>query len=212
MIGKASFVVLLITGVVLSPLTGWTQQEEVIIEITEIKATEAAAPSEASKDKSKNTVLGDTWLKIDAKFSIEHPNRPKVALTQEVKFKFSVAALDALNRDEEVTLTGDITFLNVPDDKEHYVTMYLAPSSQVRYGGEKDGKGFFRPGAARDFNVHVEAEVEGKLAAEKDLEDGFQSGWHRVGKQVPDVLVPFFESPWGPSESLRYNVYKSRSR
>jgi hypothetical protein len=212
MIGKVSFLFLFLTGVVLSPLTGKAQQDEVAVEITEIKADEVAPPSDASREKSRNSVLSDQWLKLDVKFSVDHTNRPKVLITDEIKFKFSVAALDALNRDEEVTLTGEISLVNVPDDKEHFVAMYLPPSSMVRYGGEKSGKNFFHPGATRDFNVHVEAEVAGKLAAEKDLVNGFQSGWHRLGKQVADVLIPFYESPWGPSERLRYNSYKSRSR
>ncbi|MEM6885205.1 MAG: hypothetical protein AAF571_09245 [Verrucomicrobiota bacterium] len=143
---------------------------------------------------------GDEWWAINVKFET------KEEITEEIKVKVYFAGYDALKEDAFVVLTGEVTFINVLEGKEHQATFYLHPGAAERFSGvDKRGKEIGE--SAGQHNVHVEIFEKGRVVTEMDMKDD-DLNWFREGAPVPDVLLGVKDSPWWPYESLAYSQIK----
>ncbi|MEM9444159.1 MAG: Amuc_1102 family pilus-like protein [Verrucomicrobiota bacterium] len=186
----------------------YAQDVKVIIDEIEIDDVKSVGPGGG---RSRNNILKEDWKEIEVEFTVESDGDSD--LLEELSFQFFIAALDALNNDEEVTLIGESNFINVPVGGDQLVAMYLSPTALLRYGGEKMGASFFKKGGIKDFNIHVKALVRGREVGSKDfIISDFDENWYRQGKQVRDALVEAKDSPWWTANALLYNQYKPLNR
>ncbi|MEM9398751.1 MAG: hypothetical protein AAF984_00950 [Verrucomicrobiota bacterium] len=207
----ATFSRALILAAIFSCLTaGQILAKDVIVDF---KPEAIDLVDKAGRGSSLN-VLKEDWLEIKVEFDLDSGAEQK--MVEELTFKFYIWAYDFLGDggEEPVTLVGETTFINVPDEKDHIVSMYLSPSAQHRYGGP-DHKNLFKKAGAKnkEFNIHVEALVSGNVVGETDLiKKGFEKGWFTGGKKVENVLIEVQDSPFWSADAIKYNQIKKSRR
>jgi hypothetical protein len=73
----------------------------------------------------------------------------------------------------------------------------------LRYGGP-GGRGF------KQSNVFVSIGVGSDEPATKMMREDKNPIWYQQGRAVPDMLLPFYDSPWWPSDATLYQQFKKR--
>ena len=151
---------------------------------------------------------GDTkWLKVEFHFAVT----PTVGdYLNEVQFKVWIEGLDLLATDAPVpgkgvavALTGSVTYVNVYKGKDVYGVVYVHPSTLGRYnaGG---GSGDFD----RKFNIHVEADVDGKPVDAIDKRKEQDLTWYQPLRAVPGLIYLQNQSPFIITDADRYPALK----
>jgi len=148
-------------------------------------------------------VLSEDWYVIEVKFDTEEE------LTEEVTVKFFTDMVDTLKeaKSSTVILTSEVTFINVPKGNGHLATAYLHPSAVKRYGGTGGAKGI------KKANVHVDLIENGQsTGAGIDFRQEKEANWYTMFTQIPGILVNLKDSPFWPSETLKFNQIKATTR
>ena len=179
------------------------------IRIIDVKLEKISLPNEAGRSPAVAKELGEDWYMAEVHFSTPLSKGSSAdSIIEELQVKFYVDGLDSLKSDTFVVLTGEQTYLNVPNG-EHYATMYLDPMSLIRYGGKKEqARGF------KKSNFHAEILVAGKVEAQKSKNERTEKddpNWFTQGQQLPGILIGLRESPWWPFEAKRYNRIKVKN-
>lgn len=187
-------------GILSSPAQ---KQESAKLVEGSIKFDKVELPAEVRTAKPGSRELGEDWYSIEVKFDTT------ADLTEEITVKFYTDMIDTLKEGNAntVILTAEVTFVNVPKGVGHVATAYLHPSAILRYGGTtgKDG--------IKKANIHVDLMENGRsVGTGIDLRPDNQANWYTSFTQVPGVLVTLKDSPFWPSEMLKFNQIKSGSR
>ncbi len=162
-----------------------------------VQATPPPLPPESDVGK---------WLRVDFTFEVK-ADRPGKFLN-ELQFKVYIEVDDlAVPTDREGTpavLTGETTFVNLPDKRDQHGVFFVHPYTVKRFGGEtafnyKDKK-----------NIHVEAYVDGQLVASKDAHDD-DANWFGPLKKINGMVIPREASPWALVDIDQYPPVKLRT-
>jgi len=176
-----------------------------------IKTSFVATPFTTAPEYSRPSPSSDNskWLKVEFHFGTT------LALTTKyldaVEFKVWIEGLDLLAPDAPVkgkgvavALTGSVTYVNVPADKDIYGVFYVHPSTLGRYSSERGYTDF-----DRKFNVHLEAYVGGVLMDAIDkTKDPQGANWYQALKVVPNLVYRQDQCPFMLSEPDRYPAIK----
>ncbi len=165
-----------------------------------VQTTNLGGGSGSSSDNNQ-------WLKIEFHYSVN----PAVGdYLNEVQFKVWVEGLDLLAPDAPipgkgvaVALTGSVTYLNVLKGKDAYGVVYVHPSTLGRYsagGGYQDFD--------RKFNIHVEADVDGKPVDVFDKNKETDPNWYQPLRPIPGLIYLQNQSPFITTDADRYPALK----
>lgn len=187
------------TSVIGAPAV-YAEEENIVLDKKDIKLERKKVPGAATEGEEAVKEYGEDWWAIDFVFSTE------LELTEEITFKVYLTGYDQLDEDKPVILTGEVTFINILEGKEHRGTFYLHPGAAERYSGLDYGiESFGRDSGG--YNVRVEIFEKGAFIEGIDLEDD-DPNWHTQGTPLSDVLIGVKDSPWWPFEALSYSQIK----
>jgi hypothetical protein len=155
-----------------------------LIRVTELEAEEIRSPQYDHSIRGTSTSRDGSleWLQVRAEYATA------LEWTDQITFTFYVALRgEAENLPEGATPTnvfsGTVTLINVPQDKDHVVDMFLDPYTFARYG--------------EVFAVAVQVEVNGQPAALSTEPESLASRrWWE--SESPNVipLMNRYESPF----------------
>jgi hypothetical protein len=155
-----------------------------------------------------NTNTSDTgkWFKVE----LHYAAIPTAGnFVDEVVFKVWVEGRDLLDPtgkpDEGIAvgLIGSVTYVNVAKSKDAYAVVYLHPSTIARYnagGGTADFD--------RKFNIHAEADVDGKPVDAIDKKPETDLTWYTQLKSVAGLIFMQNQSPFITTDPDRYPALK----
>ncbi len=185
----------------------WGQEGEKIesgISIDEIKFQQVSLNRNATQGSSADRMLSESWWQVWVKFSNStRPEGQRQGFVDEVTIRVFVDGIEDEGKDGYVVLSSEVTFINVSVGRDHYAAFYLYPTAANRYGGP-GARGF------RQSNVFAEALVGGQQVSKRMMKDvrGDDPEWYKKGRQINNLLIPFYESPWWPFEAGTYNQFK----
>jgi len=123
----------------------------------------------------------DQWLKVEFRFSV---TKDAGAFLDAVEFKIWIEGRDMLdpqgkpNEGVPVALTGSVTYVNLAQNNNVYGVFYVPPSTLKRYC--KLSPSDFE----RLFNIHIEANVDGKYADSIDENKEKDPKWYQPLKAM----------------------------
>jgi hypothetical protein len=147
------------------------------------------------------------WLKVEFHYAVN----PAVGdYLNEVTFKVWIEGLDLLATDAPVpgkgvavALTGSVSYVNVLKGRDVYGVVYVHPSTLGRYsagGGSSDFD--------RKFNIHLEADVDGKPVDVFDKNKEKDPNWYQPLRPVPGLIFLQNQSPFIMTDPDRYPALK----
>ena len=147
------------------------------------------------------------WLKVEFHFAVT----PAVGdYLNAVTFKVWIEGLDLLATDAPVAgkgvavaLTGQVSYVNVLKGKDVYGVVYVHPSTLGRYnagGGYQDFD--------RKFNIHAEADVDGKPVDVFDKNKEQDPNWYQPLRAIPGLIFLQNQSPFITTDPDRYPALK----
>jgi hypothetical protein len=146
------------------------------------------------------------WFKVEFHYGVT----PAVGdYLDSVTFKVWVEGRDMFDPQGEagkgvaVALTGQVTYVNVLKGKDVYGVVYVHPSALGRYSGPGGTSDF-----DRKFNIHVEADVDGKPVDTFDKNKETDPNWYQPLKPVPGLLFLQNQSPFITTDPDRYPELK----
>lgn len=145
------------------------------------------------------------WLKVEFRYSVTKDAGP---FLDSVQFKIWIEGLDLLDPQAKpdvgtaVALTGTVTYINIAQAKDNYGVFYVHPSTLKRYS--KLGPSDFD----RTFNVHIEADVDGKYADAFDKNKEKDPAWYQSLKAIPGLVYRQNQCPFIVSDPNRYPAIK----
>lgn len=151
----------------------------------------------ASNAVGGDRVLQENWVVVTVKFATSAP------FTDDLTVKVYIDGLEEPGKPGFTVLSSQVTFVNVTPSREHYARFYISPTAALRYGGP-GGKGF------KQSNVFVSVGAGADEPVTKMLKEDKNPIWYQQGRAVNDMLLPFYESPWGPFDANGYNQVKKR--
>jgi len=168
-----------------------------------IKFDKIQLPEELRRVSAGTREVSEDWYVIEVKFDT------KDEITEEVTVKFFTDMVDSLKeaKGNTVVLTSEVTFINVPKGNGHLATAYLHPSAVKRYGGTSGAKGI------KKANIHVDLLENGQSTGPGiDFRQEKDANWYTSFPQLTGILVNLKESPFWPSELLKFNQIKATTR
>jgi hypothetical protein len=135
--------------------------------------------------QNKRYKLGN-WMEIETDFSTVPEE------IDELTFKYTVMV-------EKHLLTGEVTYVNIPKDREHFAVMYVAPRTLDKLSGGKPLTG------ASIENVWVEVSHSGQVLDKTSFKPG----------QIPNLPIATGlvlnkeQTPFAPLYFDRYETIKS---
>lgn len=165
--------------------------------IEDIKVDFVPLIRSASNAAGGDRVLQENWVCISVKFSTTAP------FTDDLTLKVYIDGVEEPGKQGFTVLDSQVTFVNVTPSREHFARFYISPTAALRYGGP-GGRGF------KQSNVFVSATAGADEPVIKMMRDDKNPIWYQQGRAVPNMLVPFYESPWGPFDANGYNQVKKR--
>ncbi len=167
------------------------------------------APNLAGTSGAPGGTSNNQWLKVEFHYGTT------AALTapylDSVEFKVWIEGLDMLAKNAPVAgkgvavaLTGSVTYVNVPANKDLYGVFYVHPSTLGRYSDDRGYEDF-----DRKFDVHVEAYVGGAMmdAINKNKETD-ALGWFKQFTVVPNLVYRQDQTPFIIADPDRYPAIK----
>jgi hypothetical protein len=139
-------------------------------------------------DQRQNPSQAGKWLEIEVQFEAV----PEV--TDELTAKFYVMI-------NNVVLSGDVTYINVPKGREQYACMYVPPATLTRLMGGKPVV------LSAITNVGVQLQVKGQAVYEKNSPE-IAEWWTRF-QQTSGLLLNKNQTPFAPLYWDRYPQIKT---
>jgi hypothetical protein len=149
------------------------------------------------------------WLKVEFHFSV-NPADARIPWVDSAEFKVWIEGRDlyAANapagstQGVAVCLTGSVTYVNLAAAKDAYGVVYVHPSALSRYCGTGTYDDF-----DRKFNIHIEANVGGKLVDYYDKRKDVDKWWTGP-TPVPNLVFRQDQSPFVLADVARYPQIK----
>jgi len=127
-----------------------------------------------------------------------------------VQFKVWIEGFDLYAKDAppgakgvSITLTGDVTYINVPMSRDLYGVFYVSPAVLARYSSDRGVEDF-----DRKFNVHLEAYANGALVDMIDKRKEQDPKWFAPFRAVPNLVSRQDQCPFVISDTSRYPMIK----
>jgi len=148
------------------------------------------------------------WFKVEFHYGVT----PAIGdYLPEVQFKVWIEGRDMFDpkgdpgKGVTVMLTGSVTYVNVLKGKDVYGVVYVHPSTIGRYSGAGGFSDF-----DRKFNIHVEADVDGKPVDTFDKNKEQDPNWYADPnfKTVSGLLFLQNQSPFITTDPDRYPELK----
>jgi hypothetical protein len=136
----------------------------------------------------KRTNFG-TWLEVE----VEYQTAPE--MIDELTFKYTILL-------EKTLLDGEVTYVNIPQGRDHYAVMYIAPRALLRLTGGKPLT------SASIENVWIQVTNKGQTLAATSL--------HGDPSQIPNLqhaaglVLNKNETPFAPLYYDRYEAIKPK--
>jgi len=148
------------------------------------------------------------WLKVEFQYTVNPP--PGANFLNEVQFKVWIEGRDttdpaATTREGiAIALTGSVTYVNVPKGRDAYGVFYVHPSTLGRYSTDRGVSDF-----ERKWNVHIEADVDGKPVASVDKNREQDPNWYLPPvRPVPGFVYRQNQSPFLNADPDKYPAIK----
>ena len=177
-------------------------------EIKKIETDDPFSPDFGSNYGKRSTP--QKWLETEAEFEAENPNDSE--LTEELMFRYYIYfadAIDAATGEPKPSIySGEVTHVNVPDDRRLYSVMYISPQSLYRIFGKS-----VSPGTLGKY-IAVEILKDGQLVAVNFTSrppNAAQEDWWNELDPVLGHLRNKNETPFMPLVWDRYQEIKTRN-
>jgi hypothetical protein len=164
--------------------------------IEEIKVDFTTPPTRAT---GNDRILTENWVVVAVKFSTPD----SIPFVDSLTMKVYIDGLEDPGKKGFTVLDSQVTFVNVTPSREHFARFYISPTTALRYGGP-GGKGF------RQSNVFVSLAIGSEEPVIRMMREDKNPLWYQQGRTVADMLLPFYDSPWWPSEATLYQQFKKR--
>jgi hypothetical protein len=135
--------------------------------------------------QAKRYKLGD-WIECEV------PYETKAELIDELTFRYTILFAGKL-------LIGEVTYVNILKEREHYAVMYLSPKTLMRLTG---GKAYT---ASNIENVWVEVFRQGQRLDGQSAKPGAIPNL----QQLPGMVLSKTETPFAPLYYDRYEAIKA---
>jgi len=190
---------------------GSTPRSIVFSALNPVVSSFVATPNIGSSNTSSSS--DNQWLKVEWHYSVVAPPdavSPVGDFLNEVEFKVWIEGRDQLDKAAKpggegiaIALTGTVTYVNVPKGRDLYGVVYVHPDTLARYTNTRGVEEYLR-----NFDVHVEADVEGKAvdAADRKKEDDLK--WFQQLRAVPGFVYRQDLSPFINANSDQYPAIK----
>jgi hypothetical protein len=148
------------------------------------------------------------WLKVEFHYSVTPPDGTGDYVNG-ATFKVWVEGRDLFDPTGKpgegiaVALTGEVSYVNLYKGKDVYGVVYLHPSTIGRYNAGGGASDF-----DRKFNIHVEADVDGKPVDAIDKKKEQDLNWYTALKPVSGLLFLQNQTPFIMTDSDRYPALK----
>lgn len=144
------------------------------------------------------------WLQVEFTFDCNTDRD----LLPEVTFRVYIEVQDLANpKDQDgpaAVLTGETTFVNLPNARDLRGSFFVHPYTLRRFGGENAFSNF-----KSKRNIRVEALIDGQQIAFKD-EHQDDANWVGTLKKIGNLVLPREMSPWILVNPDRYPPIKLR--
>ena len=154
------------------------------------------------------------WLKVDIHYGTTDVVTRDHPFVDSVQFKIWIEGFDLYAKNAppgskgvSVALTGDVTYVNVPMNRDIYASFYVHPDVLARYSTDRGYTDF-----DRKFNVHVEAYVGGTLMDLIDKRKEQNAKWFEPLVQVPNLVLKQNASPFVVTDVDRYPMIKPEEK
>lgn len=203
------FALLALSALGTIPLSAQAQNNSPIV-ITKVEATLVTSPAYTSSAATMAAPVSGQpgkWLQIDFTYSVASDD----LMVKEIQFR-AYAEVDDLAVPTDKTgpdacLSGEGTYLNIPNGKDYHGSFYIHPFTVLRFGGE-NAMGYQDP---KGKNIRIEADLDGQQVAYKDLHDDDPNWVSQAGRKISGMLLPRELTPWALINVDRYPPVKLRT-
>jgi hypothetical protein len=147
------------------------------------------------------------WLMVDVTYDVAAERK----FLPDLQFKIYIEVQDlAIPTDKEgpaAALTGDQTYVNIPDGKDYHAIFYVHPFTLQRFGGDNAAREYK---VASGKDIHIEAYNDGQEIASKDKNTEQDPNWFSSLKKINGFVIPKDQSPW-PWDNSRVPPVKQHS-
>jgi hypothetical protein len=171
-----------------------------------IKTTLVDLPSFLGSTSGGNEGTPKKWLKIEFKYAA---TPAKGDYVDAVQFKVWVEGRDLMapnapgDEGVAVVLTGSVTYVNIPKDKDTYGVFYVHPCTMGRYSTKQGYTDF-----ERKFNVHLDAIIDGKVVDNIDKNKETDLAWYQKFPALSGFVYRQDQCPFLLTEFGRYPPIK----
>lgn len=199
----------LLLGLMVVPVHGQAANSPVaFVNQAAITTSFVSTPSLIGAEGSGGSNQNSQWLKVEFHYGI---TPAKGDYQDAVEFKIWIEGRDLLATDAPVKgqgvavgLTGSVTYVNIPRDKDNYGVFYVHPSTLGRYsagGGADDFE--------HKFNIHIEAYVGGNKMDYFDKNKERDLNWYQTLRPVPGLVYRQDQCPFLVVDCDRYPAIKA---
>jgi hypothetical protein len=178
-----------------------------------VTATLVQAPSTGGSSSSNSDVQ---WLKVEFHYSVDPPPGTVAFASNfldEVQFKVWIEGRDQLDPQSKegegiaIALVGSVTYVNLPKNKDNYGVVFVHPNTLARYTNKRGVSEF-----TRTFDVHVEADIDGKPVAAADGKKEQDPKWYQALRAISGLVYRQDQCPFLSYDTDRYPGIKLESR
>ncbi len=155
---------------------------------------------------------GSQWLKVEFHYGTTDVVTPAYPFVDAVEFKIWIEGLDQYapnpaqpsGKGVAVALTGSVTYVNIPANKDIYGVFYVHPSTLARYSSERGYTDF-----DQKFDIHIEAYVNGTMVDyfNKNKEQDPMK-WFVPLKPIPNLVYRQDQCPFMLADPDKYPAIK----
>ena len=167
-----------------------------------ISVSLVTAPRNGGNSNTGYGGQGNQWLLVEFHYAVNPPPRPGPVVTAsdflpQIEFKVWVEGRDQLDPQSKgaegisIALTGSVTYVNVSKGRDNYGAFFVHPSSLSRFTNSRGANQFLT-----DFNIHLEANVDGKVVAAADRKKEEDPKWFTQLRAIPGFVYRQNQCPF----------------
>jgi hypothetical protein len=204
----ALLLLVLLAGKALAQDQGQTPPPPIVFPEQDAVTTSFVSPTNLGGSGTASSDDSNQWLKVEFQYAVNPPAGAN--FLDEVQFKVWIEGRDTLDpaattpEGIAITLTGSVTYVNVAKTATAYGVFYVHPSTLGRYSTSRGVSDF-----DRKWNIHIEADVDGKPVASVDKNKEQDPNWYLPPvRPVPGYVYRQNQSPFVNADSDKYPAIK----